>query len=188
MWLRDWLSHLTGRDLLERAVVTLNRVEANMAAVDESLARLGAAVAGVADRVNELSEEHRTKVAELETALQAERDAAAATAAAEDAEDVEQNQALADAKAATDAALAEVQGVGAAIDEQAARLNEVAPVAPDAVDETPETPAQPEAPVVGENPDLTTPDDNVAPVENGQPDAGPTPVAPGATDGGTPAS
>lgn len=187
MWLRDWLSHLTGRTLLDELVASSKRVEANMATVEESLANLGAAVAGVAGRFDELSKNHAERVAELEAALAAEREAAAATAAAEDAEDVGQAQALADKQAETDAAFEKLRGVGAEIDAQATRLNEVAPVAPVVVPEpeTPAEPAEPEAPVVEENPDLTTPEPAEAPVDNGQPE--PAPIAPGATDGGTPA-
>jgi chromosome segregation ATPase len=101
-------------------------VKNQMADLNQSVADLQTAVQGVADRVGQLTGPLQDQIAELQTTLQAERDAASALAAAEDQEDVEQNQALADAQAATDAALANAQASADSIEAEVGKLNEVA--------------------------------------------------------------
>lgn len=107
-------------------------VKNQMADLNQSVADLQTAVQGVADRVGQLTGPLQDQIAELQTTLQAERDAAAALAAAEDQEDVEQNQALADAQAATDAALANAQASADSIESEVGKLNQVAQQAPPA--------------------------------------------------------
>lgn len=97
-----------------------------MADLNQSVADLQVAVQGVADRVGQLVGPLQQQIANLQSTLQAERDAAAALATAEDAEDVQQNQALADARAATDAALAEAQQAADNIGSEVQKLNQVA--------------------------------------------------------------
>jgi hypothetical protein len=87
------LSELSDRALLIRVLASTTRMEERMSALSDSLDRLSGAV--------------RDKISALEQALADERAAADATAQAEAAEDVQQNQDLADARAATDAALAD---------------------------------------------------------------------------------
>lgn len=106
-------------------------VKNQMADLNQSVADLQTAVQGVADRVGQLTGPLQDQIAELQTTLQTERDAAAALAAAEDQEDVEQNQALADAQAATDAALANAQASADSIEAEVGKLNEVAQPAPE---------------------------------------------------------
>lgn len=97
-----------------------------MADLNQSVADLQAAVTGVAERVAGLAGPLQEEIANLQSTLQAERDAAAALAAAEDAEDVGQNQALTDAQAATDAALANAQQAADGINTEVQKLNQVA--------------------------------------------------------------
>ena len=104
----------------------LQEVKQNMADLNQSVADLQVAVQGVADRVGQLVGPLQQQIANLQNALQVERDAAAALAASEDAEDVQQNQALADAQAATDAALAEAQQAAGNISTEVDKLNQVA--------------------------------------------------------------
>ena len=85
---------LSDHALLLRLFASSRRMEMIMSALSDSLDRLASAI--------------RDKIAALEAALAAERAAAQATAEQEAAEDVVQNQELADARAATDAALGEV--------------------------------------------------------------------------------
>ncbi len=104
----------------------LREVKNQMADLNQSVADLQAAVTAVAERVGNLTGPLQEQIANLQATLQAERDAAAALAAAEDAEDVEQNQALADARAATDEALANAQQAAGNIDAEVQKLNQVA--------------------------------------------------------------
>lgn len=97
-----------------------------MADLNQSVADLQAAVTAVAERVGQLTGPLQQEIANLQSTLQAERDAAASLAAAEDAEDVEQNQALADARAATDTALANAQQAADSIGAEVQKLNQVA--------------------------------------------------------------
>lgn len=97
-----------------------------MADLNQSVADLQVAVQGVADRVGQLVGPLQQQIANLQSALQAERDAATALAASEDAEDVQQNQALADARSATDAALADAQQAADSIGAEVNKLNQVA--------------------------------------------------------------
>jgi peptidoglycan hydrolase CwlO-like protein len=102
------------------------RLEVTMADLLTEVAELRDAVTAVAARVDALVGPLTDAVREAQAALQAERDAAEALRVAEDQEDVEQNQALADAKAATDAALASAQTAADEIDAETARLNAIA--------------------------------------------------------------
>lgn len=104
----------------------LQEVKNQMADLNQSVADLQVAVQGVADRVGQLIGPLQQQIANLQGALQAERDAAAALAASEDAEDVQQNQALADAQAATDAALSDAQQAADSIGTEVDKLNQVA--------------------------------------------------------------
>lgn len=104
----------------------LQEVKNQMADLNQSVADLQAAVSAVAERVGQLLGPLQQQIANLQAALQTERDAAAALAVAEDAEDVQQNQALADAQAATDAALANAQQAADSIETEVSKLNQVA--------------------------------------------------------------
>jgi peptidoglycan hydrolase CwlO-like protein len=104
----------------------IQEVKNLMADLNQTVADLQNAVQGVADRVGQLVGPLQQQISELQTALQTERDAAAALAAAEDQEDVEQNQNLADAQAATDAALQNASQAADSIQSEVGRLNEVA--------------------------------------------------------------
>ena len=112
------------------------RLEVTMADLQTEVANLRDAVTGVSQRVDALVGPLTDAVREAQDALAAEREAAANLAAAEDAEDVAQNQALADAQAATDAALANAQSAADEIGAETARLNSIA---------QPENPEQPTA-------------------------------------------
>lgn len=111
---------------LERIKDELREVKNQMADLNQSVEDLKVAVQGVSDRVNQLVGPLQEQIAELESTLTAEREAAANLAASEDAEDVAQNQALADAQAATDAALANAQTSADNIQAEVAKLNTVA--------------------------------------------------------------
>lgn len=104
----------------------LREVKNQMADLNQSVEDLKVAVQGVSDRVNQLVGPLQDQIAELESTLTAEREAAANLAASEDAEDVAQNQALADAQAATDAALANAQTSADNIQAEVSKLNAVA--------------------------------------------------------------
>lgn len=125
--------HLAIRDLRDTMVYKfeslrdeLREVKQNMADLNQSVADLQAAVTAVAERVGQLTGPLQEEIANLQATIQAERDAAASLAAAEDAEDVEQNQALADAQAATDTALANAQQAADGIQSEVSKLNQVA--------------------------------------------------------------
>jgi len=131
--------HLAIRDLRDTMVFKfeslrdeLREVKNTVAELNQSVADLQAAVAGVADRVNQLVGPLQDQISELETTIANERQAAADLAAAEDAEDVAQNQALADAQAATDQALANAQSAADSIEVEVGKLNDVAPATPPA--------------------------------------------------------
>lgn len=104
----------------------LQEVKNQMADLNQSVADLQAAVTAVAERVGQLTGPLQEEIANLQTTLQAERDAAATLAASEDAEDVQQNQDLTDARAATDAALANAQQAADGISAEVQKLNQVA--------------------------------------------------------------
>lgn len=112
------------------------RLEGKMADLQTEVANLRDAVTGVSRRVDALVGPLTNAVQEAQQALATERQAAADLAAAEDAEDVAQNQALADAQAATDAALANAQSAADEISAETAKLNSIA---------QPEQPAEPTA-------------------------------------------
>lgn len=102
------------------------RLEETMADLQTEVANLRDAVSGVSARVDALVGPLTDAVREAQEALAAEREAAANLAAAEDAEDVEQNRQLDEAKAATDAALANAQAAADEIGTETARLNSIA--------------------------------------------------------------
>jgi len=102
------------------------RLEGKMADLQTEVANLRDAVTGVSQRVDALVGPLTNAVQEAQQALAAEREAAANLAAAEDAEDVEQNRQLDEAKAATDAALANAQSAADEISAETARLNSIA--------------------------------------------------------------
>ncbi|XAO35313.1 hypothetical protein SEA_FRANCOB_137 [Streptomyces phage Francob] len=110
------------------------RLEVTMADLQTEVANLRDAVTGVSQRVDALVGPLTDAVREAQDALAAEREAAANLAAAEDAEDVEQNRQLDEAKAATDAALANAQAAADEIGAETSRLNSIA---------QPESPEQP---------------------------------------------
>lgn len=97
-----------------------------MADLNTSVENLRTAVNDVASRVGDLTGPLQEQLRQAVEALAAERDAAAALAASEDAEDVQQNADLADARARVDAALADAQSAADNIDGEVARLNQVA--------------------------------------------------------------
>ncbi|QNN99217.1 hypothetical protein SEA_FAUST_133 [Streptomyces phage Faust] len=102
------------------------RLEETMADLQTEVAELRDAVTGVSQRVDALVGPLTDAVREAQDALAAEREAAANLAAAEDAEDVEQNRQLEEARAATDAALASAQQAADEISAETDRLNAVA--------------------------------------------------------------
>jgi chromosome segregation ATPase len=104
----------------------LREVKRTMADLNASVENLRNAVTEVADRVGAITGPLQEQLREAVEALAAERDAAAALAASEDAEDVQQNADLADARARVDAALADAQSAADNIDGEVARLNQVA--------------------------------------------------------------
>ncbi|QGH76454.1 hypothetical protein SEA_DAUBENSKI_182 [Streptomyces phage Daubenski] len=133
----DFVEHLGYQfltDLLTEIRVGQQGLEERMADLTTEVAALREAVSGVSARVDALVGPLTDAVREAQDALAAERQAAADLAAAEDAEDVEQNNALMEAQAATDAALANAQQAADEISVETARLNQVA------------QPAQPEEP------------------------------------------
>jgi chromosome segregation ATPase len=136
----DFVEHLGYQyltDLLTEIRVGQQGLEERMADLTTEVANLREAVSGVSARVDALVGPLTDAVREAQDALNAEREAAAALAAAEDQEDVEQNQALADAQARVDTALADAQSAADSISAETAKLNEVAAPA------TPEEPTEP---------------------------------------------
>jgi hypothetical protein len=133
----DFVEHLGYQyltDLLTEIRVGQQGLEEQMADLTVEVANLREAVSGVSARVDALVGPLTDAVREAQEALVAEREAAANLATAEDAEDVEQNAALANAQAATDAALANASSAADEISAETAKLNAV---------------AQPEEPVEG---------------------------------------
>jgi predicted nuclease with TOPRIM domain len=136
----DFVEHLGYQyltDLLTEIRVGQQGLEERMADLTTEVANLREAVSGVSARVDALVGPLTDAVREAQDALNAEREAAANLAAAEDQEDVEQNQALADAQARVDTALADAQSAADSISAETAKLNEVAAPA------TPEEPTEP---------------------------------------------
>jgi peptidoglycan hydrolase CwlO-like protein len=125
----DFVEHLGYQfltDLLTEIRMGQQGLEEKMADLTVEVENLRAAVTGVSERVDALVGPLTDAVREAQAALQAERDAAVALAAAEDQEDVEQNAALAAAQAATDTALANASAAADSISEETAKLNLVA--------------------------------------------------------------
>lgn len=138
---RQWIEisgFVTNRQLL----TSFEEVKTIMANLNESVGNLQAAVDSVSQRVADLVSPLRDALAGAQEDLVAERAAYADLVAAEEAEDVTQNQALADAQAAVDAHLAEAEAAVAEIDAQVAELNQVA-----ATEAEPEPDVEPEPPV-----------------------------------------
>lgn len=131
----DFVEHLGYQfltDLLTEIRVGQQGLEETMADLTAEVAALRDAVSGVSARVDALVGPLTDAVREAQDALATEREAAANLAAAEDQEDVEQNQALADAQAATDAALANANSAADEISGEVSRLNQIAqPAAPE---------------------------------------------------------
>lgn len=127
MDLRGLIDTLTGRDLLKQILASVNRQETHMSALTDALGRLSTAV--------------NDRISTLQSALDAERAAAAELAASEAAEDVAQGASLDEARAATDAALADLNSAAGEVDAIATSISGVAPSTP--VEEVPveETPA-----------------------------------------------
>lgn len=143
----DFVEHLGYQyltDLLTEIRVGQQGLEERMADLTTEVANLREAVSGVSARVDALVGPLTDAVREAQDALAAERQAAADLAAAEDAEDVAQNQALADAQTATDAALANASSAADEISAETARLNSIAQ--PEQPSEP--TPEEPSGPVV----------------------------------------
>lgn len=139
----DFVEHLGYQfltDLLTEIRVGQQGLEERMADLTVEVANLREAVSGVSARVDALVGPLTDAVREAQDALVAEREAAANLAAAEDQEDVEQNQALADAQAATDAALANANSAADQISAETSRLNTIAQ--PAAEEPAPEQPAE----------------------------------------------
>ncbi len=113
-------------DLLTEIREGQMRLEVTMADLQTEVANLRDAVSGVSARVDALVGPLTDAVREAQDALAAEREAAANLAAAEDAEDVEQNRQLDEARAATDAALANAQSAADEINAETQRLNSIA--------------------------------------------------------------
>lgn len=102
------------------------------------MSALSDAIAALRTQVENLRLASSTeRVAELEGLLQAEREAAAALAASEEAEDVTQNQELADARAATDALVAEMNSAASDLGTITDQLAAVGTAVDDAPDDTP---------------------------------------------------
>lgn len=178
----------------------IEQLEDNMSALSDAVAALRTAVENLSVA------QSPQKVADLEAAVQAERDKYAALVASEDAEDVAQNQELADARAATDALIAEMNAAAGDLGGITAQLAAVGTAVDTTPDDTPvgEVPVEPapDAPspddggviggADGPLPPVTAPD---APAEGAAtPGEGstPDPSSPGTTDaaptdGGTPA-
>jgi type II secretory pathway component PulM len=120
---QEYQDFATNRLILSKVQEVLDR----LGNLEESVDALTVAVTEVADRVGALVEPLRVALAEAQTALQAERDQAAALAVAEDAEDVQQNADLATARDATDAALANASAAADEINVEVDRLNAIVP-------------------------------------------------------------
>lgn len=141
----DFVEHLGYQylsDLLTEIRVGQQGLEEKMADLTTEVANLREAVSGVSARVDALVGPLTDAVREAQDALNAEREAAANLAAAEDQEDVEQNQALADAQARVDQALADASSAADQISAETARLNEVAAPAEEPTPEQPTDPSQ----------------------------------------------
>lgn len=104
----------------------LQEVLDKLATLDDSVQALTAAVTAVAARVAAIITPLQDALASAQATLQTERDAAAALLVVEDAEDVQQNAALADAQAATDAALADATQAASQITAEVDQLNAIA--------------------------------------------------------------
>jgi uncharacterized phage infection (PIP) family protein YhgE len=98
---------LTGRDLLKRILVAVNRMEDHMSALSDSLAQLSTAV-------SEMRGTYESRISDLQAALDDER-----------AQDVNDSQALADAQARTNEALAEVQAAADQVSQITQQISQV---------------------------------------------------------------
>lgn len=172
-----------------RVTLTLSNIatEEDLRSMEERImSQLSDAIATLRTTVENLSTaQSPEKVAELEAAVQRERDANEALVAkavevqtAEELEDTAQAQELADAKAANDALIAEMNSAAGDLGGITAQLQAVGTAVDEAPDETP----------VGEVPvEIPAPDAEVqAPAEGGEVPEGstPAPSSPGTTDVG----
>lgn len=109
-----------------------------MAALENAVAELRSAIENANTRFQ--------NVGEFESKLAEERARYDALVASEDVEDVQQNQELTDAKAATDAALAELQDAADTLSGLTEQVNTLGTVAAEVETPTDEAPAPAEAP------------------------------------------
>jgi uncharacterized protein YoxC len=146
-----------------------NLEERIMSALSDAVAQIKSTVA------NLTVAQSPEKVAELEAAVQAERDKFAALVASEEAEDVTQNQELADARAQTDALLSEMNTAATDLQGVSAQLSALGTAVDDAPDEQPvgEVPVEIPAP----DAEVQTPEPAPAPAEGeATPGEGTTPA------------
>lgn len=156
-----------------------NLKEYVMSALTDAVAQIQATVA------NLTVAQSPEKVAELEAAVQAERERYEALVAAETAEDVAQNQELSDAKAQTDALLAEMNTAATDLQGVSAQLSALGTAVEEAPDEQPvgEVPVEIPAP----DAEVQSPEPAPAPAEGeATPGEGstPAPSSPETTDVG----
>lgn len=98
------LNDLSTRGLIKLVLGALDRQEAVLSELSASFSRLSTAVEG-------MRSDYESRLTAVQEALDAERAEADRLAEAEAIEDVNQDQALADARAASDAAIADAQAV-----------------------------------------------------------------------------
>lgn len=98
------LNDLSTRGLIKLVLGALDRQEAVLSELSASFSRLSTAVEG-------MRSDYESRLTTVQEALDAERAEADRLAEAEAIEDVNQDQALADARAASDAAIADAQAV-----------------------------------------------------------------------------
>lgn len=183
-----------------RVTLTLSNIatEEDIKQMEERImSALSDAVAQIQTAVSNLSvAQSPEKVAELEAAVQREREANEALVAqalsvqtAEDLEDTQQAQELADAKAANDALLAEMNTAATDLQGVSAQLSALGTAVDEAPDETPvgEVPVEvPDEAPADPAPPVDVPDDGI-PADGGAPaEAGPTPSDPATPPAGGP--
>lgn len=113
MDLMQLVDELSGRSMLKQILDTVTRQEEHMSALSDSLAQLSSTV-------TTMRSTYESKLADLQSALDAER-----------AQDAADSQAVADAQAQTNAALAEVQAAASQVDEVTQQISQVQDQAPD---------------------------------------------------------
>lgn len=145
-------AQLSDRGLMHATFAAVQRLESQMSQMNEALGRLSTAVTEQRDKL-------QGQIDTLLETLEAERQAATALAEAETAEDVGQEAALADARAATDAAVNELQGGVDAVNQLADRVAEVQGEQPPTPEPLPEPAPEP----LPEDPSSETPVDPSVP-------------------------